>query len=163
MFQFLRKQGLTKRDAILISFLLVTLITGLVLKYSGWGKHKSFDYSATDAAFEKQVSSVYEKFNLGAEEQEKANRLKLLNDSLLNEKESVTTLKNGEIPLKKININLALTGDLQLLPGIGQVTAERIIEYRESKNGFKSIEELMLVKGIGNKKFEKLKNLITVN
>lgn len=134
-----------------------------MLRSFGWRNHKSFDYSGTDAAFEKNLSSIYDKYELNPEEQKKADVLKNFSDSLLDEKEKNTTLKTGEIPLKKININLALSPDLQLLPGIGQVTAERIIEYRESNNGFKSIAELMNVKGIGNKKFEKLKNLITIN
>jgi competence protein ComEA len=63
---------------------------------------------------------------------------------------------------KKININLAYTADLQRLPGIGKVTADRIIEYREQNNGFGKIEDLMKVRGIGAKKFGKIKDLITV-
>ena len=163
MFQFFRKPGLTKRDLILISFLLISLLSGLILRFSGWKNQRSFDYSGVDASFEKNLNSVYDKYELSLEEQKKADKLRSISDSLLDENEKNTTLKTGEIPQKKININLALSADLQLLPGIGQVTAERIIEYRESNNGFRTIEELMNVKGIGTKKFEKLKNLVSVN
>ncbi|MEN9979458.1 MAG: helix-hairpin-helix domain-containing protein [candidate division WOR-3 bacterium] len=61
-----------------------------------------------------------------------------------------------------ININ---TADLELLcqlPGIGPKTAQRIIEYRQTHGKFKSVEEIMNVRGIGPKKFEQIKNLITV-
>ncbi len=63
---------------------------------------------------------------------------------------------------EKININTAGEEELMTLPGIGPVIAKRIIEYREAKNGFKTIEELMNVKGIGKKKFEQLKDKVTV-
>ena len=163
MFNFFGKFGLTKRDLILISLLLLTLVAGLIIKASGWKNARTFDYSSSDVEFEKNLITAFTKVELDAEQKEKLNRLKEYSDSLLNEKENATTLKTGEVPLNKININQALSADLQLLPGIGEVTAERIIEYREQTGKFSTIEDLMNVKGIGVKKFAKLKNLITVN
>jgi len=61
-----------------------------------------------------------------------------------------------------VNINTADSGLLQTLPGIGPMTAGRIIEYRQTSGRFKSIEEIQDVKGIGPKKFERIKELITV-
>ena len=61
-----------------------------------------------------------------------------------------------------VNINTADSGLLQTLPGIGPKTAERVIEYRETVGRFKSIDEIQDVKGIGPKKYEKIKALITV-
>ncbi len=62
----------------------------------------------------------------------------------------------------KININSASSSELDSLPGIGASYAARIIEYRESNGGFKSIDEIKNIKGIGDKTFDKLKDLISV-
>lgn len=61
-----------------------------------------------------------------------------------------------------ININTADLDSLQRLPGIGKVKAEAIIEYRESIGGFKTKEEIKKVRGIGEKTFEKIKDLIVI-
>jgi competence protein ComEA len=61
-----------------------------------------------------------------------------------------------------VNLNSASVAQLQTLPGIGASTAQRIVEYRQKNGSFKKIEELMNVKGIGEKSFLKLKPLITV-
>ena len=62
-----------------------------------------------------------------------------------------------------INLNTATVAQLETLPGIGKSTAERIIEYRQKSGGFKKVEDLMNVRGIGEKNFLKLKPLITVS
>ncbi len=62
----------------------------------------------------------------------------------------------------KVNINNCTKEDLMSLSGIGEVLATRIIEYRET-NEFKSIDDIMNVSGIGAKKFENIKDYITVN
>jgi len=61
-----------------------------------------------------------------------------------------------------LNLNAATEAQLEALPGIGASTAARIVEYRKKNGGFKKIEDLMNVKGIGEKSFLKLKALITV-
>ena len=60
-----------------------------------------------------------------------------------------------------ININTANSAELQKLSGVGPVTADKIIAYRNEYGEFKAIEELMNVSGIGEKTFAKLKNTIT--
>ena len=61
-----------------------------------------------------------------------------------------------------INLNTASATDLEALPGIGAKTAALIVEYRQKNGPFKKIEELMNVRGIGEKNFLKLKAQITV-
>ena len=61
-----------------------------------------------------------------------------------------------------VNINTADVASLSTLPRIGEKTAQRIIDYRKKNGKFKRIEDLLKVKGIGEKVFAKFKNLITV-
>ena len=62
----------------------------------------------------------------------------------------------------KVNINTATKEELDTLPGIGESTANKIISYREEKGNFKSIEEIKEVSGIGDSKYEQIKNLIEI-
>ena len=62
----------------------------------------------------------------------------------------------------KININTASLDELMTLPRVGKVIAGRIIEFRKEHEGFKKLEELMNVSGIGRKTYDKLAPLITL-
>ncbi|NTW71585.1 MAG: hypothetical protein HGA49_05025 [Eubacteriaceae bacterium] len=62
----------------------------------------------------------------------------------------------------KININTASATELMNLPGVGESIAESIISYRETNNGFKTIEEIKNVNRVGDKTFEKMKDLIKI-
>jgi competence protein ComEA len=61
-----------------------------------------------------------------------------------------------------VNLNTATQAQLESLPGVGVKAAERILEYRQKNGNFKKVEDLMNVKGIGEKSFLKLKPLLTV-
>ena len=76
--------------------------------------------------------------------------------------EYITTNIGDSDDKEKININLANEKDLQKLPGIGTSTAKKIIKYREENGEFKNIEDIKNVKGIGESKYEEIKEKIEI-
>ncbi len=82
--------------------------------------------------------------------------------------ESIPNLPEGQPslatpdPARPININLATQTELESLPGIGPVIAQHIIEYRQQFGPFENIEEIQAVNGIGDAKFDQIKDYITV-
>lgn len=81
----------------------------------------------------------------------------LRNDACINTKSNKETKVEG-----KININTATKEELNTLPGIGPSKAKSIIDYREKVNGFKEIDELKKVEGIGEELFAKIKENIII-
>lgn len=75
----------------------------------------------------------------------------------------VTTPPAGEAGGKAVvNLNTATVAQLETLPGVGPQTAARIKEYRDQNGGFKKVEDLMKIKGIGEKAFLRLRGLVVV-
>ena len=74
------------------------------------------------------------------------------------DRNNVSIMKNNS----KININTANISELKQITGIGESTANKIIDYRENVGKFKKIEDIKEVKGIGDAKYESLKNKITI-
>jgi competence protein ComEA len=70
--------------------------------------------------------------------------------------------KSAATAASPVNLNTATAAELQALPGVGAATAKLIIEHRQKNGGFKKVEELMNIKGIGEKSFLKLKPMVTV-
>lgn len=81
-----------------------------------------------------------------------------INDNTENNENATSGIVDG-----KVNINTATKEELMTLSGVGEVTAENIINYRTKNGSFGTIEDIMNVSKIGEKTFENLKDYITVN
>ncbi len=102
-------------------------------------------------------STIEDILNL-AKPTEEANLDVLSYQSVLYNKQIIVIEEKSE--KKLVSINSASLEELSTLPGIGPSTAAKIIEYRENIGSFQTLEDLMKVKGIGNGKFNKLKEYI---
>jgi len=65
-------------------------------------------------------------------------------------------------PAQPININTANSEELQLVPGIGPVTAGKILQMRKSYGSFKSVDDLLAIRGLGPKRLDKMRKYLTV-
>ena len=90
--------------------------------------------------------------------------------TVLRESNELITVRVGSMDVKArlvfsipIDLNRASSEDLCLIPGIGPSLAREIIVYRQKRNGFRSVEELNQVKGMGEKKWESLNRYFTTN
>ncbi len=96
----------------------------------------------------------------------RAARAAMIEDSTARAQSALDTAQSAVRSLQSavlIDLNAASASELDLLPGIGPALAQRIIEYRSRHNGFKTIDELRQVSGIGPKKLEAIKDRVTVN
>jgi competence protein ComEA len=66
-------------------------------------------------------------------------------------------------PTKPIDVNLANVKELQELPGVGPITAQRIIDLREKSGRFKRVEDLLAVRGISQKKLDAMRPYVTIS
>lgn len=154
------KIGFTQTEIKVILFLIIVFLGAAaysIINIDSKGEYINFDYSEQDSLF-----SLY-KENF-------PNSKNSPNDSV-DIKEEVLELKsldfeqNKKPPLpqeKSININTAGTNQLISLPGIGEKTAQKIILLRNERGGFKNMEELMDVRGIGEVKFNKIKKFLYI-
>lgn len=80
---------------------------------------------------------------------------------------SVAMAQKAEAPaqptaLEKVNLNTATVEQLQSIPGIGPAIATRVVEYRTKVGKFSKVEDILNVKGIGEKMFDKVKDRLTI-
>lgn len=166
MLKLFREFGFTKGETVIMFFLVLAFLLGLAVKYFGFKKSIGYNYTKYDQKFESKLKSDFNEldtFSYSDMEEAKVRKLKMVADSLVKDKKNMSSLKELSLSFdKKISINSGEVPDLMRLPGIGETIAERIIEYRELNKGFKKLEEIMNVKGIGRKKFEKIKDYIVV-
>src|SRR5215472_2616437 len=65
-------------------------------------------------------------------------------------------------PVKPVNINTATSEELQQVPGIGPATAQKILQMRKSYGPFKSVDDLLAIRGLGQKRLDKMRKYLTV-
>ena len=78
------------------------------------------------------------------------------------ESASQNTSENTQAADGRIDLNTASLQQLQMLPGVGETIAQRILDYRTAHNGFTTIAELMEVEGIGEKKFTQIQPYVKI-
>jgi competence protein ComEA len=92
-------------------------------------------------------------------------RARIQSSTTANEQQSQTSLQVPTISQaqpQRININTASANELETLPGIGKSLAQRIIEHREKYGPFRRPEHLIILRGISDKRFRALRDLVTV-
>ncbi len=153
---------MTKVEFGVLSFLAVSFLTGLFVYNTKYKRIKPlnefYDYSQDDSVYKNTVLSV-EKKQSEISENFIASEDKLYDFSNWNFR--TTKLKKNK--LKIVNINSAGIKELTKIPGIGVKTAQKIIEFRNLNGKFKTIDDLIKVKGIGKIKLNKIKKYINLD
>lgn len=142
---------------------LLLLIFVLILIYSLFNnfllssndRDKKIDVKVNEKEYSVPVGTTYKELK---EEYKLDDSSNVADDVVLYDNQEVLVDDASE----KISINKATYEELITLPGIGPKTAEKIIEYRNTYGPFWTIEDIKNVKGIGDKKYAKLKEFITV-
>ncbi len=138
----------TPEERFIILFLIFSIVLGSSL-YLYKINHPSFAPAYIIEDFQRKVNQG----NLNGE---------VVNYNLpVPEQKEQEVWKKKETPKSKININTANLRKLMQLPGIGPSYAKKILEYRKKYNGFRKISDIKKIRGIGEKKFETMKDYIT--
>jgi competence protein ComEA len=158
-----KKIGFTETEIKVILFLIIFLIVGYGYRaFTTENPEENitfFDYSEQDSIFY-QYSKINQKL---LEAEETSTSLAQIREEVLGISEEKWQTQKKPLPEENsINLNTADLDELTRLPGIGIKTAEKIIELRDSRGGFNSIEELKNVKGIGEVKFNNVKKFLYI-
>ena len=165
MFEKLSKKiGFTETEILVILFLAGLFILGFV--YFEFIKNDTAEYNHIDYSKQDSLFSYYSNLNPEFDiddprldsNLEIKRRVLELSDTIAYVKKDLSTLAE-----KSININTAGVNELIKLPGIGEKTAEKIIQLRNDRGKFKRLDELMDVRGIGEVKFNKIKKFLYID
>jgi len=164
MFEKLSKKiGFTETETIVILFLTGLFILGFVYVEfikNDTAEYKHIDYTKQDSLFA-YYSNINPEFDLDDPRLDSNLEIKRqvleLSDTFAYVKKDLSSLTE-----KSINLNTAGINELVKLPGIGEKTAEKIIQLRSERGKFKRLEELLDVRGIGEVKFNKIKKFLYI-
>lgn len=166
MDKFITKlQNLTqtsKSELLVVTLILIGLVIGLVVDFSKSNSKNNISNQVN--AYLDSIADAEATTYIGTDSKNNVNEELAHADTIVKRKELFPqhTKKKEELISGKININTASKVELMKLPNVGEKTADKIILYRESQP-FTSIEEIKNIKGIGEAKFAKMKDFITVN
>lgn len=147
--------GASKLEVMLVSLLLSGLTIGQFVTFEGRN-----DIERLTLELDRYNEDVQTTF-IGIDNEGNVNEDLALADTVIKKKSKFPTKKKEPKLVGKININTASKVELMKIKGIGEKTATKIINYR-NKTPFGTIEDIQKVKGIGPKKFESMKDKITV-
>lgn len=160
-----RKIGFTNTETNIILFIILACLIGIAVNFLKTAKNETtfleFDYKQEDSLFNAASDDPgIADSTVNKEEKNIASQRELLDFTKGKLPDSET--KNSSTIRKSVSINVANKLELSQLPGLGERTASAIIEYRQKHGRIKSLNELMKIKGIGKKKLEKIRSLITL-
>ena len=165
MFEKLSKKiGFTETEIFVILFLAGLFICGFI--YVEFIKNDTAEYKHIDYSKQDSLFAYYSNLNTEFDPDDSVldsnleikRRVLELSDTLAYATKDISSLTE-----KSINLNTAGISELIKLPGIGEKTAEKIIELRNQRGKFKRLEELMDVRGIGEVKFNNIKMYLYID
>ena len=159
-----KKIGLTQTELKISLFVIVVFVFGLTYKVFFDKKelvpYQIFDYSEEDEKFYASVHNSDSVDSKKSDEKEVDYKQEVLDFN----SQSFDNIQKKILPAEKsINLNTAEIEELVNLPGIGQKTAQNIIDYRSKHKRFNNTNELLEVKGIGQAKLAKIKKYIFID
>ncbi len=161
--KFANSFGFTETEFKVLLFLGIVFFAGIIIKYFNLDKsvYKNFDYRQEDSLFwVSDSSNIQQQSEIKVRSENEEMKSKVLG---FHQNEFSGFRKKEPLKEFSININSADKNSLMKLPGIGEKTAQKIIDYRNKMRKFNSVKDLMNVKGIQKARLEKIKKYIYVN